>query len=87
MKYRLKLFIWFILYQPLKTSENRNSLTVAPNLVILEPTISLRCVEYYHALYSSVWCDVNLSCTMFVCIVVSRQASNRGPQYPAGGKF
>jgi hypothetical protein len=32
MKHILKLFIWFILYQPLKTLENRNSLTVAPNL-------------------------------------------------------
>jgi hypothetical protein len=49
MKHILKLFIWFNLYQPLKTSENRNSLTIAPNLVILEPMISLRCVEYYYA--------------------------------------
>jgi hypothetical protein len=87
MKHILKLFIWFILYQPLKTLENRNSLTVAPNLVILEPTISLRCEEYYHALYSLVWCDVNGSCTMFVCIVASKQASNRGPRYSAGGKY
>jgi hypothetical protein len=42
MKHRLKLFIWFILHQPLKTSENRNSLTVSSNLVILEPVASLR---------------------------------------------
>jgi hypothetical protein len=87
MKQRLKLFIWFILYQPLKTLENRNRLTVAPNLVVLEPLVSLRCVEYYHALYSSVWCDVNFSYTMFVCIVMSRRANNRGPQYSAGGKY
>jgi hypothetical protein len=25
---------------------------VTPNLVILEPTISLGCIEYYHALFS-----------------------------------
>jgi hypothetical protein len=55
--------------------------------VILEPTISLRCIEYYHALYLSVWCDVNFSCTMFVCIASSRRASDRGPWYPAGGNF
>jgi hypothetical protein len=85
MKHRLKLFIWFILHQPLKTSENRNSLTVSSNLVILEPVASLRCVEYYHALYSSVWCDVNFSYTMFVCITSSRRASDRGPRYPTGG--
>jgi hypothetical protein len=41
MKHILKLSIWFILYEPLKTLENRNSLTVAPNLVILEPTVFL----------------------------------------------
>jgi hypothetical protein len=28
--------------------------------VILVPTILLQCIEYYHALYLSVWCDVNL---------------------------
>jgi hypothetical protein len=71
MKHRLQLFIWLFLYQLLKTSENHNSLTVTPNLVILEPTISLRCVEQYHALYSSIWYDVNFSCTMFVCIIAS----------------
>ena len=87
MKHRLKLFIWLFLHQPLKTSQNRNSLTVAPNLVILEPTILLQCVEYYHALYSSVWCDVNLSRTMFVCIIASRRASNRGSRYSAVGKY
>jgi hypothetical protein len=69
MKHRLKLSIWFILPQPLKTWENRNSLTVATNLVILEPVISLRCVEYYRALYSSICCDDNLSCTIFVVLL------------------
>jgi hypothetical protein len=41
MKHRLKLFNWLNLYQPLKTSENHNSITVTPNLVILILTISL----------------------------------------------
>jgi hypothetical protein len=27
--------------------------------VILEPTISLRCVDYYHVLCIHVWCDVS----------------------------
>jgi hypothetical protein len=59
-----------------KPSENNNSLTVTPNLVVLEPRISLQCVDHYYALCSHVWCDVNFSYTMFVCIVVSRRASN-----------
>jgi hypothetical protein len=53
--------------------ENHNSITVTPNLVILEPTISLRCVEYYYALCSPVWCDVNFSYTMFVLLRVDEQ--------------
>jgi hypothetical protein len=36
-----------------------NSITVTPNLVILAPTISLQRVEYYHAFYFDVSCDVN----------------------------
>jgi hypothetical protein len=55
--------------------------------MILERTISLRCVEYYYLVCSHVWCDVNFSCTMFVCIASSRRASDRGPRYPAGGKY
>jgi hypothetical protein len=31
--------------------------------------ISLRRVEYYHAFCSTVWCDVNFSCTMFVVLL------------------
>jgi hypothetical protein len=60
----------------LKPSEIHNSITVTPNLVILVPTISLQCVEYYHALCSAVWCDVNFCYTVLVCIVVSRRASH-----------
>jgi hypothetical protein len=41
-----------------------NSITVDPNLVILVPMISLRSVEYYHAFYYVVWCDVNFCYTM-----------------------
>jgi hypothetical protein len=52
----------------LLASENRISLTVTPNLVILEPTISLRHVDCYYAVCSYVWCDVNFAYTMFVCI-------------------
>jgi hypothetical protein len=36
--------------------------------VILEPTISLRRVDYYYIVYSYVWYDVNFTYTMFVCI-------------------
>jgi hypothetical protein len=47
-------------------------------LVVLEPTILLRSVDHYYAVCSYVWCDVNFSCAMFVCIVASRRASDRG---------
>jgi hypothetical protein len=39
--------------------------------VVLEPRISLRCVEHYYAVCSYVWCDVNFAYTMFVCIATS----------------
>jgi hypothetical protein len=39
--------------------------------VILEPTISLGCIEYYYVVCSFVWCDVNFSYTMFVCIATT----------------
>jgi hypothetical protein len=67
-----------------KPSENHNSLTVTLNLVVLEPTISLRYVEHYYTVCSYVWCDVNFSYTMYVCIVASRRASNRGSRYSIG---
>jgi hypothetical protein len=87
MKHRLKLFTYFIIYQTLETLENHNSLTVTLNLVILEPTILLQYVEYYYAVCSHVWCDINLSYIIFACIVASRRASNRGPRCSAGGKY
>jgi hypothetical protein len=34
----------------------------------LEPRFSLRRIAYYYAICSYVWCDVNFSYTMFVCI-------------------
>jgi hypothetical protein len=69
------------------TSENHNLLSVTPNLVMLEPTILLQCIEYYYALCSTLWCDVNFSYTMFACIVVNRRARDRGPRDSAGGKY
>jgi hypothetical protein len=59
-------------------------MTITPNLVILVPTISLGHIEYYHALCSIVWCDVNFCYTMFVCIDVSRRASYRGSRGSTG---
>jgi hypothetical protein len=44
--------------------------------VIFVPTISLQCVEYYHALCSVVWCDVNFCYPVLVCIVaIDEQAT------------
>jgi hypothetical protein len=43
--------------------------------VIIVPTISLRSIEYYHALCSIVWCDVNFAILcMFVLLRVDEQA-------------
>jgi hypothetical protein len=39
--------------------------------VILVSTSSLRSVEYYYAVCSYVWCDVNFAHTMFVCIATT----------------
>jgi hypothetical protein len=36
--------------------------------VVLVFTISLRSEEYYYTVYSYVWCDVNFTYTMLVCI-------------------
>jgi hypothetical protein len=51
--------------------ENHNFITVTPNLGVLEPRFSLRCVDHYYAICSHVWCDVNFAYTMFVCIVMN----------------
>jgi hypothetical protein len=39
--------------------------------MILEPTISLRHVEYYYTVCAYVWCNVNFAYTMFVCIATT----------------
>jgi hypothetical protein len=39
MKLRLKIMHLVSFYPTLKTSENHNSLTVTPNLVVFEPRI------------------------------------------------
>jgi hypothetical protein len=70
MKLELKLFIWINLLEALNNFGNYNFLTVAPNLVILVPTILLQRVDYYYIVYSYVWCDVNFVYTMFVCIAM-----------------
>jgi hypothetical protein len=54
--------------------------------VILEPTISLQYVDY-NSFYPHVWCDVNLSNTMFVCDAMSRRISDRGPRCSEGGSL
>jgi hypothetical protein len=46
--------------------------TVAPNLVVLEPSILLRRVEYYYAVCAYVWCDVNFAYTLFVLLRLAR---------------
>jgi hypothetical protein len=40
-------------------------------LVILEPTISLHRIDYYYAVCSYVWCDVNFAYTLFICIATT----------------
>jgi hypothetical protein len=50
-------------------------MTVTPTLVVLEPTISLRSVDYSYTVYSYVWCDVNFAYTMFVCIAMTSARS------------
>ena len=45
--------------------------------MVLVSTISLWRVEYYYAVYSYVWCDVNFVYTMFVCIaMISSEVTN-----------
>jgi hypothetical protein len=36
--------------------------------VVREPTISKRSVDYYYAICSYVWCDLNFVYTIFVCM-------------------
>jgi hypothetical protein len=39
--------------------------------VILEPRISLQHIEHYYVVCSYVWCDVNFSYAMFICIATN----------------
>jgi hypothetical protein len=41
---------------------------VIPILVVRELAISLRCIEHHYAICPYVWCDVNFTYIMFVCI-------------------
>ena len=36
--------------------------------MVLEPRISLRCVEHHYAVCDYDWCDVNFAYAMFICI-------------------
>ena len=44
---------------------------VTPILVVLEPTISLRRIDHYYVVCSYVWCDVNFTYNMFICIATT----------------
>jgi hypothetical protein len=74
---------WFIAqnillsFNHLNLQKNHISLTLTPNLVILEPTISLRRIEYYYVVCAYVWCDVNFAYTMFVCIAMNNSEVTR----------
>jgi hypothetical protein len=65
-----------------RISENlenqNNSFILIPILLVLEPTVSSRSIEYYYAVCSHVWCDVNFVPILFICIDASRRASDRG---------
>jgi hypothetical protein len=46
----------------MKTSKNHILKSITPNLVILVPMISFRCIDYYYYVFCiHVWCDVNFS--------------------------
>jgi hypothetical protein len=65
------------LYPTPKSLENHIFSTLTPNLVILEPTISLQHVDYYYAICAYVWCDVNFAYTMFVCLATNSSVVTR----------
>jgi hypothetical protein len=46
-------------------------------LVVLDPTISLRHVDYYYSVCTYVWCDVNFVYTMYVCIAMTSSEVTR----------
>jgi hypothetical protein len=49
--------------------------------VVLEPTISLQCVDNYYLICSHDWCDVNFfAYTMFVCNATSSSEVTSHPK-------
>jgi hypothetical protein len=60
----------------MKPLEIHNLKSITPKLMILVPMISLCSVEYYHALFSVVWCDVNFAIPcVFVLLRLDEQAT------------
>jgi hypothetical protein len=47
--------------------------------VILVPTISLRCLEYYHAFCSAIWCDVNFCYPVLVVLLRVDESATEDP--------
>jgi hypothetical protein len=39
--------------------------------VVLEPKVSLRCIDHYYVICSHDCCDVNFAYTIFVCIATT----------------
>jgi hypothetical protein len=52
-------------------------MTTTPILVVLNPAISYQRVDYYYAVCSYVWCDVNFVYTMFICIATTSSEVTR----------
>jgi hypothetical protein len=78
MKFGLKLFTCVMLFQVLNNFKNSKLNNGRSKFSGLVPMFSLHSVEYYHAFYSIVWCNVNFCYTIYVCIGASRRASHRG---------
>jgi hypothetical protein len=68
----------------IKPLKNHNLKSVTPNLVILVPTMSFWCVDYYSVFCIHVWCDVSFSYSMYICIASSRWASDWKPRCSVG---
>jgi hypothetical protein len=62
----IKIIYLVSLYPTCKSSENHNFITITPNLVGLEPMISLRRVEYYYAVV--LMFGVMLILPIYICL-------------------
>jgi hypothetical protein len=82
MKLKFKIMYLISFVPTPKSLENHNSLTVTPNLVVLEPRISLRCVEYYYAVCAYVWCNFIFSYTMFFVLLRIAVRSRESKDHP-----